>query len=696
MSTFYLDFENGNDANDGTTFAKRWKTITNGASGVTNGDIVRLQESRTGSLSGVTLTKDSSTVTLPAGNHKLICNCEATTGWTAATGISLSALTQRRIGSAALAVTSTTFTTGKAAYFNIGSTLDLSSYSALTFFLRSQLSGVNVTANITIRLCSDTSGNTTVNSFTYNQVTSISNTSVPYLTVMLPYGATLGNSIKSIAIDINSALTANTVLWFDAFAACHDPALNANAITPRSLFAQTNNIANLFTWNYNDSLFCIDGFIDDTTAQIGQNLLAATQNTSTFTTYPHPTLTNGTVYLWHAMDYGALNPTATSERKEILHGAGSTYSGGWNRTDMSTQTGLTVLWHPNLGNHFSGNIDNTSFDNIVFVRGYHAFSFTAKMKFTNIGLICAGCNTTYSSFYTNCEVSNLMVNWGGNSSGNFFGASSGNCIANGVKIINSSSLGTTNFPVNTCNTNLQNFSFRNVASAFRASNTSNNIAIRGIQSVCGAGAVVIGQTLGPGQNNQLNLSNLDVTQEVGTISNQYPIHSHHHNNITDNYFAWLQNFTAQKDTVVFDTGAASLKFTQTAGGSDSATIPTCSYCVAKVTPTSLTAQTLSIRVNRSNAALIVSLVINPGITIANRISSSTAGSAGSWETVTLSWTPTTFQQEEIWLTFYGTTSLYTANVDTLLLNNQYLARFEKYESGMPILEPPAVKLCYSC
>lgn len=31
MATYYLDFENGNDANDGTTFANRWKSLTNGA-----------------------------------------------------------------------------------------------------------------------------------------------------------------------------------------------------------------------------------------------------------------------------------------------------------------------------------------------------------------------------------------------------------------------------------------------------------------------------------------------------------------------------------------------------------------------------------------------------------------------------------------------------------------------------------------
>ena len=30
-STFYLDYENGNDANDGSDWANAWKTITSGA-----------------------------------------------------------------------------------------------------------------------------------------------------------------------------------------------------------------------------------------------------------------------------------------------------------------------------------------------------------------------------------------------------------------------------------------------------------------------------------------------------------------------------------------------------------------------------------------------------------------------------------------------------------------------------------------
>jgi hypothetical protein len=47
MATFYLDFEGGNDANNGTTFANRWKSLTTGATAARTapGDTVRIMGS---------------------------------------------------------------------------------------------------------------------------------------------------------------------------------------------------------------------------------------------------------------------------------------------------------------------------------------------------------------------------------------------------------------------------------------------------------------------------------------------------------------------------------------------------------------------------------------------------------------------------------------------------------------------------
>lgn len=47
MATYYLDFEGGNDSNDGTTFANRWKTLTLGATAarIAPGDTIRVMGS---------------------------------------------------------------------------------------------------------------------------------------------------------------------------------------------------------------------------------------------------------------------------------------------------------------------------------------------------------------------------------------------------------------------------------------------------------------------------------------------------------------------------------------------------------------------------------------------------------------------------------------------------------------------------
>jgi len=47
MATYYIDFEGGNDANAGTSFATRWKTITNGATAarIAPGDTIRIMAS---------------------------------------------------------------------------------------------------------------------------------------------------------------------------------------------------------------------------------------------------------------------------------------------------------------------------------------------------------------------------------------------------------------------------------------------------------------------------------------------------------------------------------------------------------------------------------------------------------------------------------------------------------------------------
>ena len=47
MPTYYVDFENGDDARDGMSWANAWKTLTSGATAarISAGDIIRMAKS---------------------------------------------------------------------------------------------------------------------------------------------------------------------------------------------------------------------------------------------------------------------------------------------------------------------------------------------------------------------------------------------------------------------------------------------------------------------------------------------------------------------------------------------------------------------------------------------------------------------------------------------------------------------------
>ena len=66
MTTRYLDFDGGNDGNDGSTFALHKKTLASAAAGLAGGDTVRVMASLDPTSLGInaTFTNESDTVTL--------------------------------------------------------------------------------------------------------------------------------------------------------------------------------------------------------------------------------------------------------------------------------------------------------------------------------------------------------------------------------------------------------------------------------------------------------------------------------------------------------------------------------------------------------------------------------------------------------------------------------------------------------
>lgn len=478
MTTFYLDLAGGNDGNAGTSFAARWKTITAGATAarIAPGDTIRLMESPQPTNLGINATwnRDSKTITLASALTANITDCE--TAWTASTNVTSTADTStfKEGTKSAKHVIAAAFTTGKAAYFATG-TLDLSAYQQVSFMIYSNLA---VAANsYSLRLCSDTTGDTTVN--TIPITVALPNSFGYWLPMTVDLGAALGSSIQSIALycDLDPG---TAILWLDNIIACKASS-SADSLTLRSLLGKvwnlpwvastsfaTNDIRkptqpnrNGFrykvtaggggtsggtepTWPLDIGLTVVDGdltwtcegledtwygiqSINGTTVKVdtwcgtkGNAGRGYSGDTETVATYKRECFT--------AMGVNGGTLHQTQEAGSVT--AYTTYSGGWNSTDMTTQTGETWLdGTTGLGTLFNFGSYWNAFYNINSVRGnrgieaggttnkyyncHHNHHSTRGIDFSSGGsgaaVIAEGCvaNNNYDGF--NAETTGYAV-----------------------------------------------------------------------------------------------------------------------------------------------------------------------------------------------------------------------------------------------------------------------------------------------
>ena len=327
MTTFYLDFEGGNDANDGLTFANRWKTLTSGATAARTapGDTIRVMASPDPvSLGSATWTDDSGLITWAVAKNTVIDNCNS--GWVASTNVTATYTTPQKEGTGRLNLAfAAGFTTGLAAYKTLPAPLDLSTFEQISFWFQTSTGN----PNFTVALCSDTLGAVPIDSFAFVLVSGTDLNNNTWKMTVGDKAAALGAVINSVAIYVD--VDPSTASWrFDNIVACK-AAGSADEITHKLIIGK--NTAGEPEW-YNI------GVITDTGVEFGGSI-----NTSGPSADP-------------AMPYrGATESVTTYKRYCILHGtsvqsivqesgtSGSpiTYSGGWNRTDMSTQTGETWI-----------------------------------------------------------------------------------------------------------------------------------------------------------------------------------------------------------------------------------------------------------------------------------------------------------------------------------------------------------------
>ena len=257
MTTFSMDYVNGNNAADGSTFALGglptvgpWKDLTSGATAarIAPNDLIRHVKSPDPTSLGQTAawTNLSKVVTLQtAALTANICTCDhVAEAWTPQThGTPSSDTTNFKMGTAnskagnrsvAISVLAGVGTNELLAYRDLGATgLNLSGYQQISFYIRNTVA--TLATHYVIKLCSDQAGATPVNTFTLPALPA----TAEWVAITIDLGGALGNPIKSVALYSGSAAPSVGVINLDNILACKTSA-SADSLTLQSLISKTS------------------------------------------------------------------------------------------------------------------------------------------------------------------------------------------------------------------------------------------------------------------------------------------------------------------------------------------------------------------------------------------------------------------------------------------------------------------------
>lgn len=334
MTIFYMDPENGNDTADGLSFANRWKTLSNGATAarIAPGDVIRVIASPYPvSLGDGTWTDGNTEVVLASPKNVVIDECDS--GWVGNTNVTLSHTTSTtilRTGVASLQLSiATAFTTGRIAHKPLPATLDLSAYSKISFWFQSTTS---TTTQLELRLCSDTDGLVTLLAipFTLGATADTSYTTSQWTSFLVDSGGALPAGVNSIAL---YAITdpGSTTYRLDNIVAVKS---GADELHHGMMFGK--NTVGEPEWygiqQITPTGLVFGGAYNQTAADPGRPYSGVTETVTTYARKP--------MHGWSSADR-SLTETGTAS-------APFTLSGGWNRTDMSTQDGETWLFGKNF------------------------------------------------------------------------------------------------------------------------------------------------------------------------------------------------------------------------------------------------------------------------------------------------------------------------------------------------------------
>lgn len=256
---------------------------------------------------------------------------EGRTAWTASANVTTSLLdTDTKEGDVCDSIAvGASFANGLAAYKATG-TLNLSGYQQLSFFIKQTSGTITVNGDISIRLCSDAVGATSVHTFSVPAIVAL-NQWVPFT---IDLGSAMSTSIASVALYVDTDRGAQTFLISNIIA-CKAPS-SADSLSLQSLISK----------NTGDELWYPIMSIKGTRVFLGNganwNIYSSTTprlgydgTTETVTTYKRETIKT-------AMG-SAIGSVIQEVQEAGTVSAPFNYEGGWDRTNMSTQNLITYF-----------------------------------------------------------------------------------------------------------------------------------------------------------------------------------------------------------------------------------------------------------------------------------------------------------------------------------------------------------------
>jgi len=598
--------------------------------------------------------------------------------WTGATNVTPTITTaansyKEGYGGLSIAIAAA-FTTGVAAYYNFPSAINLSGYQQICFSMR-QTSGTVASANdVTITLCSGTNGTSPQNTFNIPAMPAL-NTWIP---VVINLGTDLFSSIASISFNVvvdRGAQTFNIDNIFASKASGSNDALNLSSLISKSSGTgdepwygiQSINFDAVMlstTLSYSPENTNIGGYSNGVTAT------TATYRRETFQTAPLATAITGNAS-------GSLaNPII--------------YSGGWDTsTSMTTQTGISyydgaLSGFNNLGSGLANgivctNLSGLSFDKIYICRydiGFHATTSSSAISLGTMFATNCRIGVASSNNANTLSATKLILN---NNNTSMFLFPGINCSFQDIQ----SSSGGLSFSTSCNKITIDNLISANgimviqTASNFYIKNltcresVNNSIRVNGsvVNTLIGAGTIDLPIILNQSYT-QIYLSNVTISSatEVAYASNivESYVYSNRHDNTDNNSWIWLPYGTINQQSSVIDSPATtSWRMSPSISGNSSFNPVFMKLATVVCAANSLV--TVTARMLRSDTGLTMRLICPGGqiLGVVNDVFSDMTAAANTWETVTITFTPTRPGGVNIYAHAFGGTTFngYVCNVN---------------------------------